>query len=54
MWYLRINLLFINEGIYGSQMDHSSYIKQTCELLLVIILYVDDFIILASDIARLK
>ena len=37
-----------------SQMDHSLYIKQRSELLLVVILYVDDFIILASDIAKLK
>ena len=35
-------------------MDHSLYIKQTCEYLLVTILYVDDLIILASNVTQLK
>jgi hypothetical protein len=33
----------------GSQADHSLYIKQMGEYLLIVIIYVDDFIILASN-----
>ncbi len=35
-------------------MDHSLYIKQTGEYLLIMIIYVDDLIILASNVSILK
>jgi len=53
-WYHRIDSFFINEGFYRSQADHSLYIKQTGEYILVAILYVDDLIILASHVTQLK
>ena len=49
-WYHRINSLFINEGLCRSQADHLLYIKQMNEYLLVAILYVNDLIILASNV----
>ena len=53
-WYHRIDLFFINEGFRRSQTDYSSYIKQTNEHLWVVILYMDDLIILASNIIQLN
>lgn len=35
-------------------MDHSLYVEQPGEVLLVVILYVDDLIILANRVAKLK
>ena len=52
--YHRIDSFFINEGFCRSQADHSSYVKQTGEYLLVAILYVNDLIILASNVTQLK
>ena len=51
-WCHRINSFFINEGFCRSQVDHSLYVKQTGEYLLVAILYVDDLIILASNVTN--
>ena len=45
---------FINKGFRRSQTDYSSYIKQTNEHLWVVILYMDDLIILASNIIQLN
>ncbi len=53
-WYHRIDSFFIKEGFCRSQADHSLYIKQTGEYLLATILYVDDLIILASNVTQLK
>ena len=53
-WYHRIHLFFINEGFCRSQVDHSLYVKQMGEYLLVAILYVDDFILFSSNITQLK
>ena len=54
MCYHRIDSFLINEGFCRSQTYHLLYIKQTNEYLLVAIVYVDDLIILASNVTQLK
>lgn len=54
MWYHCIHSFFINEDFSRIKMDHSLYVKQTGELLLLVILYVNDLITLANDVAKLK
>jgi hypothetical protein len=53
-WYQRIDMFFIDEGFFRSQADHSLYIKQTSEYLLIVIIYVDDLIISAINVSFLK
>ena len=53
-WYHCINSFFINEGFNISQADHSLYIKQTFEYLLVTIIYMDDLIILVRNLIQMK
>jgi hypothetical protein len=53
-WYQHIDMLFTHEGFSRSQTDHSLYVKQTSEYLLIVIIYVDDLIILASNVSILK
>ena len=53
-WYQRIDMFFTQEGFSRSQADHSLYVKQTGEYLLIVIIYVDDLIILASNVSILK
>ena len=53
-WYHCINLFFINEGFCCSKVDHSLYIKHTGEYLLVTIVYMDDLVILVSNVTQLK
>ena len=52
-WYQRIDMFFTKEGFSRSHADHSLYVKQAREFLLIVIIYVDDLIILASDDAVL-
>lgn len=52
--YQQIDLFFTNDGFYRSQANHSLYIKQSNESLLVVIIYVDDLIIFKSDVSALK
>jgi hypothetical protein len=47
-------MFFTHEVFSRSQVDHSLYIKQTSEYLLIVIIYVDDLIILASNVSILK
>jgi len=47
-------MFFTHEGFSRSQADHSLYVKQTGEYLLIVIIYVDDLIILASNVSILK
>jgi transposase InsO family protein len=47
-WYQCIDSFFTKEGFTRSEADHSLYIKQTGEYLLIVLIYVDDLIILAS------
>jgi len=47
-------MFFFHEGFFRSQANHSLYVKQTGEYLLIVIIYVDDVIILASNVTILK
>jgi hypothetical protein len=53
-WYQCIDMFFTHEDLFRSQADHSLYVKQTGEYLLIVIDYVDDLIILASNVSILK
>jgi len=53
-WYQHIDMFFFHEGFFRSQANHSLYVKQTGEYLLIVIIYVDDVIILASNVTILK
>jgi len=53
-WYQCIDMFFTHEDFFRSQADHSLYVKQTGEYLLIVIIYVDDLIILASNVSILK
>jgi transposase InsO family protein len=53
-WYNDIDGTLANEGFTRSDADHSLYIKQTSEYLLIVIVYVDDLIILASNMTMMK
>lgn len=52
-WYQRIDSFFTKEGFTRSQRDHFLYIKQMGEFLLIILIYDDDFIMLASRSTKL-
>ena len=52
-WYQRIDSFFTKEGFTRSEADHFLYIKQTGECLLIVLIYVDKFIILANLSAKL-
>ena len=49
-----IDATFEREGFTRSHVDHSLYIKQTSKSLLIVIIYVDDLIILASNMDMMK
>ena len=53
-WYKDIDGTLMGQGFLRSHADHSLYIKQTSEFLLIVIIYVDDLIILASDTTRME
>jgi len=53
-WYQCIDMFFTHENFSRSQADHSLYVKQTGEYLSIVIIYVDDLIILASNLSILK
>ena len=53
-WYKDIDDTLVAQGFLRSHADHSLYIKQTWEYLFIVIIYVDDLIILASDTTRME
>ena len=53
-WYEKIHQFFAEEGFYRSHADHSLYIKQSSSFLLIVIIYVDDLIMLSSDLTVLQ
>jgi hypothetical protein len=53
-WYERIHALFTREGFKRSHADHSLYVMQSNGHIMLVIIYVDDLIILASDMAKMK
>lgn len=52
-WYQRIDSFFVKEGFIRSEADHSLYVLQAKDFLLVVILYVDDLIILSNTMVKL-
>ena len=52
-WYECIHAFFVKEGLVRSHADHSLYVVQSSTPIVIVIIYVDDFIILASDMTKL-
>ena len=52
-WYECINAFFVKEGLVRSHADHSLYVVQSSTHIVIVIIYVDDLIILASDMTKL-
>ena len=52
-WYQRIDTFFVNEGFQRSEADHSMYVIQSKEFLMIVILYVDDLIILTNTLKKM-
>jgi len=50
-WYKDVDALFVREGFTRSHADHSLYIKQTSEYLVIVIVYVDDLIIMTNTMS---
>ena len=53
-WYMDVDALFAREGFRRSHADHSLYIKQTSEYLVIVIVYVDDLIIMANTMSKME
>jgi hypothetical protein len=53
-WYHDIDGTLISNGFVKSQADHSLYVKQSSEYLLIVIVYVDDLIIMASSMKHME
>ena len=52
-WYEYIHAFFVKEGLIRSHVDHSLYVVQSSTHIVIVIIYVDDLIILASDMTKL-
>ena len=50
--YECIHAFFVKEGLVKSQADHSLCVVQSSTYIVIIIIYVDDLIILASDMTK--
>jgi hypothetical protein len=53
-WYEKIHLFFTKEGFIRSHADHSLYVKQTGNYFMAVVIYVDDLIMLASDMTMMN
>jgi len=53
-WYVQIHIFFTKEGFIRSHADHSLYIKQTGSYFMAVVVYVDDLIILASNMPMMN
>jgi hypothetical protein len=53
-WYNDITTFFTKEGFYRSHADYSLFIKRTSSYLLIVLIYVDDLIMLASDKGQMQ
>ena len=51
--YECIHAFFVKEGLVRSHANHSLYVVQSSTHIVIVIIYVDDLIILASDITKL-
>ena len=52
-WYECIHAFFVKEGLVRSHADHSLYVVQSSTHIVIVIIYVDDLIILASNMTKL-
>ena len=48
-WYKDVDASYISKGFYRHYADDSLYIKQSSAYLLIVIIYIDDLILLSSD-----
>ena len=56
-WYAKLSSALYTKGYKHSQNDHSLFIKQTSDLIIIVAVYVDDILITGNDseeIADLK
>jgi len=53
-YYQQTNLFVIKEAFSKSQANHSLYIKQTRKYLVMVIIYVNDLIIFANHMTKIK
>ena len=52
-WYRDIDAMFARKGFKRGHADHSLYTLQSREFLVIVILYVDDLILLASGMTKM-
>lgn len=52
-WYQDIDAMFVRKGFQRGHADHSLYIMQSSEFLVIVVLYVDDLILLASSMTKM-
>ena len=52
-WYECIHAFFVKEGLVRSHANHSLYVVQSSTHIVIVIIYVDDLIILASNMTKL-
>ena len=50
VWYECIYIFFVSKGFTRSHVNYSLYVLQTCHYIVIITIYVDDLIILASNV----
>ena len=49
-WYKCIHIFNVNKGFPKSHSDHSLYILQSCHYIVIVIIYINNLIILASNV----
>ena len=52
-WYRDMDAMFARKGFQRGHADHSLYTMQSCEHLVIVIVYVDDLILLASSMTKM-
>ena len=52
-WYKDIDATITSEGFTRGYADHSLYVKQTSEYILIVIVYVDDLIMMANNMVMM-
>ena len=53
-WYECMHIFFVNKCFTKSHRNHSLYILQTCDNIVIVIIYVDDLINMASNVEMIK
>ena len=52
-WYVCIHVSFMNKGFTVSHADYTLHILQTCKYIVIVIIYVDDLVILSSNVDKI-